>query len=77
MFVEEGISVLEVGAGAAAPTKALATLFPNSNCVASELSEGILAKARLNCKGTMGFCLFVSAVHFAPYLAGLSSMMLI
>ena len=77
MFVEEGISVLEVGAGAAAPTKALATLFPNSNCVASELSEGILAKARLNCKGTIGYCLFVvSAVHFAPYLTDLSNMML-
>ena len=47
---ESGINVLELGCGAAYPTRCLAENFPKSNFMASDISTANLGKARENCK---------------------------
>jgi len=50
---EKGAKVIELGCGAAHPVRTMATRFPNSSFVASELSESVLSRAKENCKGIM------------------------
>ncbi|XP_067948944.1 S-adenosylmethionine-dependent methyltransferase Rv2258c-like isoform X1 [Watersipora subatra] len=49
-LLESGGRVLEIGCGGGVPIKAMASVFPNSSFVASDISEQILDKAKLNCK---------------------------
>lgn len=50
LYTEAGISVLELGCGAADPTRCLAENFPKSTFLASDISASNLEKGRSNCK---------------------------
>ncbi|XP_067948784.1 S-adenosylmethionine-dependent methyltransferase Rv2258c-like [Watersipora subatra] len=69
--LEAGLQVLELGCGAAAPTKAMATLFPNSTFVASDLSESVLEGAKADCEGLSNVtCRTLDACNIPADLAG-------
>lgn len=51
IYSETGIRVLEVGCGAAGPTRLLAENYPDSTFTASDLSENVLIRAKEKCKG--------------------------
>lgn len=53
LVTEQGIRVLEIGCGAAGPTRLMAKTYPESMFTASDLSDNVLVKARDNCKGTI------------------------
>ena len=48
---ETGIRVLEIGCGAAGPTRRLAEHYPNSTFTATDISSSVLEAAREKCKG--------------------------
>lgn len=51
LSVDSGAHVLEVGCGAANPTKALAQMYLDCSFTATDLSHTVLETAKANCEG--------------------------